>query len=88
VVYDPERLQVLGAASHHMAVDYSAYEAMAVTGAVDTVIARGEIVLRDGSYRGRPGRGRFVARTPFAGLEVPAPAAPAGLRSIGSEVAL
>lgn len=76
VVYDPERPQVLGAARHHMAVDYSAYEAMAVTGAVDTVIARGEIVLQGGSYRGRPGRGRFVARTPFAGLEVPAPVAP------------
>ncbi len=86
VVYDPGRHQVLGAASHHMAVDYSAYEAMAVTGAVDTVIARGEIVLRDGSYRGRPGRGRFVPRTPFAGLEVPAPARPASLRDASSEV--
>jgi len=84
VVYDPERTQVLGAANHHMAVDYSAYESMVLTGGVDTVIARGDVILDRGSYRGRPGRGRFVPRVPLTGLQVPAPTPP----HVGSNVAM
>jgi len=71
VVYDPDRAQTLGAASHHMNVDYSVYEGMAVTGGVDVVVSRGEVVLRGGAFTGREGRGRFVPRAPFSGLEVP-----------------
>ena len=31
----------ISAATHHMAVDYSCYEGMAITGRVDTVLSRG-----------------------------------------------
>ncbi len=62
VVYDPTARTVLSASTHHMAVDYSCYEGMEITGAVDTVLLRGSVVLERGQYVGRPGDGRFVAR--------------------------
>ena len=62
VVYDPRRQQTISAASHHMAVDYSAYEGMEITGAVDTVVARGRVVVSQGRYTGSKGDGRFVSR--------------------------
>jgi dihydropyrimidinase len=62
VIYDPHVEQVLSAATHHMAVDYSAYEGKRVTGQVATVLSRGEVILDGGEYLGRPGRGRFLTR--------------------------
>ncbi len=67
VIYDPSRPHVLGAATHHMAVDYSAYEGMKVAGGVETVISRGKVVLEAGRFLGSPGHGRFVRRSPSAG---------------------
>jgi len=67
VIYDPSRSHVLGAATHHMAVDYSAYEGMKVAGGVATVISRGKVVLEAGRFLGGPGHGRFVRRSPSAG---------------------
>jgi dihydropyrimidinase len=62
VVYDPHRRQTLSAESHHMAVDYSAYEGFQITGGVDTVVMRGRVVVSGGRYTGARGDGRFVAR--------------------------
>jgi dihydropyrimidinase len=62
VIYDPQARQVISAATHHMNVDYSAYEGMEITGQVDTVLSRGQVVLSGGEYRGRPGHGRFLRR--------------------------
>ncbi len=72
VVYDPTRTHTLSVATHHMAVDYSAYEGLEVTGGVDTVVSRGEVVVDHGAFKGRDGHGRFVPRAPFGGLAVPA----------------
>ena len=52
----------MSAETHHMNVDYSAYEGADVTGRVETVLSRGEVVIDDRSYTGRAGHGRFVAR--------------------------
>ena len=62
VIYDPHARQVLSAATHHMNVDYSAYEGIEVTGKVDTVLSRGQVVIDAGEYRGEPGHGRFLKR--------------------------
>jgi dihydropyrimidinase len=62
VIYDPGATQVISAATHHMAVDYSAYEGMTVTGKVQTVLSRGEIVIDGGEYHGSTGHGRFLSR--------------------------
>jgi dihydropyrimidinase len=62
VIYDPGARQVISAATHHMNVDYSAYEGMEITGRVDTVLSRGRVILSGGEYRGAAGHGRFLAR--------------------------
>ncbi|MCO6003667.1 dihydropyrimidinase [Actinoallomurus purpureus] len=62
VIYDPDAAQVLSAETHHMNVDYSAYEGRTVTGRVQTVLSRGEVVVDDRSYTGRAGHGRYIAR--------------------------
>jgi dihydropyrimidinase len=62
VIYDPSARHVLSAQTHHMAVDYSAYEGREVQGQVVTVMSRGEIILDAGQWRGQPGRGRFLPR--------------------------
>jgi dihydropyrimidinase len=62
VIYDPGAEQVLSAETHHMNVDYNAYEGRRITGRVRTVLSRGEVIVHDGEYHGRPGRGRFLRR--------------------------
>ncbi len=62
VIYDPNRTRTISAASHHMAVDYSCYEGRQVTGASDIVLSRGSVIVRDGTFTGRTGHGRFIKR--------------------------
>lgn len=62
VVYDPTAKQTISAATHHMNVDYSAYEGMDITGKVDTVLSRGSVVIADGAFHGREGHGKFLKR--------------------------
>ena len=62
VVYDPRAVHTLGVASHHMNLDHSAYEGMNVTGAVRTVVSRGDVIVDRGEFVGRAGRGRYLRR--------------------------
>jgi dihydropyrimidinase len=62
VLYDPTATQTFSAATHHMNVDYSAYEGMSITGQVATVFSRGTVVIEGGTYVGRPGSGHFLRR--------------------------
>ncbi|GGT51970.1 dihydropyrimidinase [Streptomyces purpureus] len=62
VIYDPHATQTLSAETHHMNVDYSAYEGKTVTGQVETVLSRGEVVIDQRKYVGHAGRGVFVPR--------------------------
>ncbi|MEW2261796.1 dihydropyrimidinase [Streptomyces sp. NPDC047853] len=63
VVYDPRAEQVISAETHHMNVDYSAYEGRRITGRVETVLSRGEPVLTDREYTGRKGHGVYTPRS-------------------------
>jgi len=63
VLYDPQAPYVISAETHHMNVDYSAYEGLRVSGRAKTVISRGTVLVQDGEYLGRAGHGRFVARS-------------------------
>jgi dihydropyrimidinase len=62
VVYDPNATQTISAATHHMAVDYSCYEGMQITGRVERVFSRGRQIIVNRAYTGSAGHGRFVAR--------------------------
>ena len=67
VVFDPNEETTLSAATHHMNVDYSAYEGMKVRGVAKTVLSRGKVVIEDGKYLGKPGDGQFLKRSTFSG---------------------
>jgi dihydropyrimidinase len=62
VIYDPNGRTRIGVGTHHMNMDYSAYEGFEVAGRVDTVLSRGSVVLSDGQFRGRAGHGKFLRR--------------------------
>ncbi|MFH9688091.1 dihydropyrimidinase [Streptomyces sp. NPDC017413] len=62
VIYDPQATQVLSAETHHMNVDYSAYEGKTVSGQVETVLSRGEVVVDRRTYVGHAGHGAFLPR--------------------------
>lgn len=63
VVYDPHAVQTLSADTHHMNVDYSAYEGRTVTGQVETVLSRGELVVDRRTWTGRAGHGLYTPRS-------------------------
>jgi len=62
VLYDPQAEQTFSAATHHMNVDYSAYEGVQVKGKVATVLSRGTVVIENNEYVGTRGSGRFLKR--------------------------
>ena len=64
VVYDPDYRGTISARTHHMNLDYNAFEGRQIEGRASTVAVRGKVAVRDGKYVGEPGRGKFLAREP------------------------
>jgi len=62
VIFDPEKEQTLSVNTHHMNVDYSAYEGRKIRGVVETVLSRGRVVIDNGEYKGKAGDGQFLKR--------------------------
>jgi len=62
VIFDPNEEMTISAKTHHMNVDYSCYEGMKVRGVTKTVLSRGEVVVEEGLYVARAGRGVFLKR--------------------------
>ena len=62
VVIDPNRTHTISAETHHMDVDYSAYEGQEATGKVETVLSKGKVIIEDGRYHGRKGDGEYLRR--------------------------
>ena len=62
VLYDPSGAYTMTAETHHMNVDYSAYEGKTVAGHSKTVLSRGRVIIDDGQYRGQTGHGRYTPR--------------------------
>jgi dihydropyrimidinase len=62
VIIDPEKKVTLGKNTIHGHADYTAYEGFEITGCPVCTISRGEVILRDGVFSGRPGRGKFIPR--------------------------
>jgi len=62
VIFDPNEERTISAKTHHMNVDYSCYEGMTVKGVTKTVLSRGELVIDEGRYVGKPGKGQFLKR--------------------------
>lgn len=67
ILFDPEHRHTIAAATHHMNVDYSAYEGWEVTGKVKTVLLRGEIAIDNGECLVPKGYGQFIKRNKVSG---------------------
>jgi dihydropyrimidinase len=63
VVYDPQGHTSIGLGkTHHMNMDYSAWEGFEIDGHVDTVLSRGRVIVDDNQYVGAKGDGKFIKR--------------------------
>ena len=68
IIFDPNKEHTISAKTHHMNVDYSAYEGWKVKGKTQTVIVRGNIAIENDSIKVKPGFGKFVKREKVNGI--------------------
>lgn len=64
VVWDPQWSGVISASTHSMATDYSAFEGREIHGRAEVVAVRGKVMVRNGSWCGETGWGKFLHREP------------------------
>ena len=63
VVYDPSGHTSIGLEkTHHMNMDYAAWEGFEIDGHVDTVLSRGRVIVDGGDYHGSAGHGNYLKR--------------------------
>jgi len=62
VIFDPEIERTISVDTHHMAVDYNAFEGLRVSGEPVSVLSRGEFVIRDKEFVGECGKGHYLKR--------------------------
>jgi dihydropyrimidinase len=67
VLWDPKAEHTISAATHHMRCDYSMFEGFKVQGNAKKVYSRGELVVDNGKFLGRIGRGNYVRRDAHGG---------------------
>ena len=71
VIFNPEReetISINNPCTHHMRVDYNAYEGFRVKGFPETVISRGKVIVDNCDYVGRKGDGQFIKRGLYSGI--------------------
>jgi len=61
-IMHPTKKHTLSKKTHHMNVDYSAYEGFKITGKVETVLIRGQIAIENNKCLVAPGFGKFIKR--------------------------
>lgn len=66
VIIDPEKEVTIHKGMLHGHSDYSPYEGLKLKGYPVMTISNGEVIVRDGQFTGKKGRGRFIKR--FAGV--------------------
>jgi dihydropyrimidinase len=62
VIWDPNAEHLISSKTHHMRCDYSMFEGFAVRGNAKMVLSRGEVIVEQGKFQGRTGRGSFLRR--------------------------
>lgn len=67
MLLDPKAKHTLSASSHHMNVDYSAYEGWELTGKVKMVLLRGKVAIENGKCVVEKGYGKFIKRNKVMG---------------------
>jgi dihydropyrimidinase len=65
IVFDPQVSHSISADTHHMMVDYSAYEGWEVQGKCRTTLLRGTVAVDEGVAQIGEGFGQYLPRAPF-----------------------
>lgn len=65
VIIDPEKQAIVSHKNLHSNAGYSAYEGFPVQGWPVYTISRGEVIVKDGAFLGKAGRGKFLKRKKF-----------------------
>ncbi|HLP18547.1 MAG TPA: dihydropyrimidinase [Bacteroidota bacterium] len=68
ILFDPDEEHVISSSTHHMNVDYSAYEGWRVKGKTKTVILRGMVAVERDELCVKPGFGRYLKRNTVSGV--------------------
>ena len=63
VVFDPDCQVTVSHQMLHENVDYTPYEGLQLTGYPKMTIVRGQLIMKDGNFLGRPGQGKFLKRS-------------------------
>jgi len=66
VIWDPNKKKTWGVAASHQRTDYNLYEGWEVTGLPEKVFRRGELLVEGETWHGKPGTGKWVARSAHA----------------------
>ena len=64
VVYDPSYRGRISAKTHHLNVDYNAFEGWEIEGRPSEVVVRGALQVRNGEFVGKTDHGQMLARQP------------------------
>ncbi|HRH57750.1 MAG TPA: dihydropyrimidinase [Chitinophagales bacterium] len=67
ILLDPNEKHTISVNTHHMNVDYSAYEGWELTGKVKTVLLRGKVAIDNNKCLVEKGYGQFVKRNKVQG---------------------
>ncbi|MHB1682630.1 MAG: dihydropyrimidinase [Bacilli bacterium] len=70
VVWDPKAQRTISAATHHMNVDNSIFEGFQVTGTPRQVFLRGELIVDQDQFVGKPGMGQFQRCDPISPIQL------------------
>jgi dihydropyrimidinase len=62
IILDPEKKHTISAKTHHMNVDYSAYEGWELTGKIETVLLRGKKAVDQNRCLLEKGYGKYIHR--------------------------
>lgn len=68
VIFDPNKKHTISVNTHHMNVDYSAYEGWEVTGKCETILLRGQVAIENEKCLLTKGNGKFIPRNKITGI--------------------
>jgi len=68
VIWDPEKRVRYGVAFAHHRTDYNLFEGWELSGFVEKVFLRGQMIVDGSNWLGRPGMGKFLHRAPGAAI--------------------
>lgn len=66
LIWDPKIEKTISPSTLHQKCDFSPFDGMQVTGWPRTTFLRGQALVQEGQFAGRPGSGRYLNRTPFS----------------------